>query len=152
METRNRHKRGTGKTDPQRVIGYVRVSSDAQRAALKQWCAAHGGQLVLTCTDRGVSGGAALDQRPGLLAALAALKQHNAAILLVARRDRLRAMFSLPRWWNTSPSATGLPCKRRMGRQRGRARRPYSCGTLVLRRGPDRVHLRSVGVRRSYSP
>lgn len=33
--------------------------------------------------------GAALDQRPGLLAALAALRQHNVGILLVARRDRL---------------------------------------------------------------
>ena len=96
MAPRSKDKRDRGKTDPQRVIGYVRVSSDdqqlgpdAQRVALEQWCAAHGGQLVLTCTDRGVSGGAALDQRPGLLAALAALKQHNAGILLVARRDRL---------------------------------------------------------------
>jgi len=96
MKARNRDKRGTGKTDLQRVIGYVRVSSndqrlgpETQRVALERWCAAHGGQLVLTCIDRGVSGGAALDQRPGLLAALAALKQHNAAILLVARRDRL---------------------------------------------------------------
>jgi hypothetical protein len=96
MAARNKNKGAGGKTDPQRVIGYVRVSSDdqrlgpdAQRVALEQWCAAHGGQLVLTCTDRRVSGGAALDQRPGLLAALAALKRHNAAILLVARRDRL---------------------------------------------------------------
>lgn len=96
MEARNRDKRGTGKTDPQRVIGYVRVSSgdqrlgpDAQRMALEQWCAAHGGQLVLTCTDRGVSGGAAPDQRPGLLAALAAIKKFAAGVLLVAKRDRL---------------------------------------------------------------
>jgi len=96
MAARNRDKRGRGKTDPHKVIGYVRVSSDdqrfgpeAQRAALKQWCTAHGKRLVLICTDRGVSGGAALDQRPGLLAALAALRQHNAGILLVARRDRL---------------------------------------------------------------
>ena len=68
---------------------YQRLGPEAQRVALERWCAAHGGQLMLTCTDRGVSGGAALDQRPGLLAALAALKQRNAAILLVARRDRL---------------------------------------------------------------
>jgi DNA invertase Pin-like site-specific DNA recombinase len=96
MEARNRDKRGKGKTDPHRVIGYVRVSSDdqrlgpdAQRVALEQWCAANGGQLVLTCTDRGVSGGAALDQRPGLLAALAAIKKFAAGVLLVAKRDRL---------------------------------------------------------------
>jgi hypothetical protein len=40
-------------------------------------------------TDPGVSGGAALDKRPGLLAALAALRTHNAGLLLVAKRDRL---------------------------------------------------------------
>ncbi|MGD0947586.1 MAG: recombinase family protein [Candidatus Binatia bacterium] len=96
MAARNRDKRGKGKTDQQRVIGYVRVSSDdqqlgpdAQRVALEQWCAANGGRLVLTCTDRGVSGGAALDQRPGLLAALAAIKELAAGVLLVAKRDRL---------------------------------------------------------------
>ncbi|MGD0947666.1 MAG: recombinase family protein [Candidatus Binatia bacterium] len=96
MAARNRDKRGRGKTDPHRVIGYVRVSSDdqrlgpdAQRVALEQWCAAHGGQLVLTCTDRGVSGGAALDRRPGLLAALAAIRDKHADVLLVAKRDRL---------------------------------------------------------------
>jgi DNA invertase Pin-like site-specific DNA recombinase len=44
---------------------------------------------VLTCTDRGVSGGAALDQRPGLLAALAAVTKLDAGVLLVAKRDRL---------------------------------------------------------------
>jgi DNA invertase Pin-like site-specific DNA recombinase len=44
---------------------------------------------VLTCTDRGVSGGAALDQWPGLLAALAATKKLAAGVLLVAKRDRL---------------------------------------------------------------
>jgi DNA invertase Pin-like site-specific DNA recombinase len=96
MAARNRDKRGRGKTDPHKVIGYVRVSSDdqrfgpeAQRAALKQWCTAHGKRLVLICTDRGVSGGAALDQRPGLLAALAAIKKFAAGVLLVAKRDRL---------------------------------------------------------------
>ena len=96
MAARNKGERGKGKTDPQRVIGYVRVSNgdqqlgpEAQRVALEQWCAAHGGQLVLTCTDRGVSGGAALDQRPGLLAALAAIKKLAAGVLLVAKRDRL---------------------------------------------------------------
>ena len=55
MAARNGDKRGKGQTDPHRVIGYVRVSSDdqrlgpeAQRAALKQWCRAHGGTA---CAD-----------------------------------------------------------------------------------------------------
>jgi DNA invertase Pin-like site-specific DNA recombinase len=91
---RNRqpHQRWDSKT----VVGYVRVSTDeqtlepgAQRAALQNWCASRSVVLADVFTDQGVSGGAALDKRPGLLAALAALKQYNASILLVARRDRL---------------------------------------------------------------
>lgn len=60
---------------PGSVIGYVRVSTgdqllslDAQRAALKRWCATHGRRLLRAFTDRGVSGGAVLERRPGLLA------------------------------------------------------------------------------------
>lgn len=78
------------------VIGYMRASTDdqtlgpnAQRAALETWCAARSAVLVGVFTDQGVGGGASLDQRPGLLAALAALKEHNASVLLVAKRDRL---------------------------------------------------------------
>jgi len=83
-------------TSPATAVGYVRASTDeqmlgpeVQRAALEQWCAARNVTLAGVFTDHAVSGGAPLDQRPGLLAALAALKQHNAGILLVARRDRL---------------------------------------------------------------
>ena len=82
--------------DSAKVVGYVRVSTDeqtlgpaAQRAALERWCAAHGAQLVATYSDDGVSGAAELDRRPGLVAALAALKTHGAGVLLVAKRDRL---------------------------------------------------------------
>jgi len=82
--------------DPYKVVGYLRVSTEeqalgpeAQRAALARWCTAAGAELVDVCTDQGVSGAAALDKRPGLLAALAALKAHGAGVLLVAKRDRL---------------------------------------------------------------
>ena len=78
------------------VVGYIRVSTDeqtlgpeAQHAALTQWCAAHGAELAAVHADQGISGAAALDKRPGLLAALAALKTHGAGVLLVAKRDRL---------------------------------------------------------------
>ena len=81
---------------PAIVVGYVRVSTDsqdlgpdAQRAALAKWCAANGAQLVAVHQDIGVSGGAALDERPGLLAALADVKAVGAGVLLVAKRDRL---------------------------------------------------------------
>ena len=82
--------------DPRKVIGYVRVSTDdqalgpvAQRDALARWCAANGAELVAVFSDIGVSGGAALDKRPALLAALSALEEHGAAVLLTAKRDRL---------------------------------------------------------------
>lgn len=78
------------------VIGYVRVSTDeqalgpdAQRAALVRWCSANGCELAGVHEDIGVSGGAELDARPGLLAALDALAAHGAGVLLVAKRDRL---------------------------------------------------------------
>jgi len=82
--------------DPKRAIGYVRVSTDeqhlgpiAQRDALERWCAAQGATLVSVHEDLGVSGGAPLDERPALIAALAELEQLGAGLLLVAKRDRL---------------------------------------------------------------
>ena len=83
-------------TYPRRVVGYLRVSTDdqalgpvAQREALARWCAANGAELVAVFADLGVSGGAPLDRRPELLAALDALEAHGAGVLLVAKRDRL---------------------------------------------------------------
>jgi DNA invertase Pin-like site-specific DNA recombinase len=89
-----RNRRQTG--DAARVVGYLRVSTDeqhlgpeAQRDALARWCSAHGAELVAVHQDLGVSGGAELEKRPGLLAALADLAAHGAGVLLVAKRDRL---------------------------------------------------------------
>jgi DNA invertase Pin-like site-specific DNA recombinase len=88
--------RTTPKADPRIVVGYIRASTeeqhlgpDAQRAALTRWCEANGARLVAVHEDLGVSGAAALDERPGLLAAVAALREHRAGVLLVAKRDRL---------------------------------------------------------------
>ena len=82
--------------DPQRAVGYVRVSTEeqnlgpaAQRKAMHRWCKAHGTQLVAVHEDLGVSGGAPLEKRPGLLAALDEIAGNNAGVLLVAKRDRL---------------------------------------------------------------
>lgn len=61
----------------------------AQREALRRWCAANRVRLVAVFSDDGVSGGAAMERRPGLLAALTALRDLRAGVLLVARRDRL---------------------------------------------------------------
>ena len=92
------HRRTRSRTpgDPSKVIGYVRVSTgeqalgpEAQRRAMVAWCEAHRCTLVEVFSDQGVGGAAAADQRPGLSAALAGVKQHGAGILLVATRDRL---------------------------------------------------------------
>lgn len=81
---------------PSRVVGYLRVSTDeqtlgpeAQRAALQKWCTANCAELVAVHQDLGISGGADLEDRPGLLAALDALRTVGAGVLLVAKRDRL---------------------------------------------------------------
>lgn len=64
----------------------MNLGPEAQRAALVGWCTRHGAELVAVYTDHGISGGAALDKRPTLLKALAALREHRAGVLLVATR------------------------------------------------------------------
>lgn len=83
-------------TNPKRAVAYIRVSTDeqhlgpaAQLAALEAWAKARGITLVAIERDPGTSGAAELEKRPGLLAALAALEQHGAGLLVVAKRDRL---------------------------------------------------------------
>ena len=88
--------RSRPKPCPRAVVGYVRASTDDQRlgpeaqlAELRRWCEREGAELVAVHEDQGVSGAAPLEKRPGLLAALDALREHGAAVLLVAKRDRL---------------------------------------------------------------
>ncbi len=85
-----------GKANQTVAVGYVRVSTDeqalgpdAQRAALALYCERNGLTLAEVHVDQGVSGAAKLDKRPGLVAALAALAECGAGVLLVAKRDRL---------------------------------------------------------------
>lgn len=87
-------KRKTG--DPKIAVAYLRVSTDdqqlgpqAQRQQVERWATANGILIVKTCTDKGVSGGAALDKRPGLMRAIDALQANSAGVLIVAKRDRL---------------------------------------------------------------
>jgi site-specific DNA recombinase len=90
--SRRRRKAG----DPAKVVGYVRVSTDdqalspdAQRDALEAWCDDNDRGLVYVAEDRGVSGAAELDKRPGLMEAMAAIREYQAGVLLVFRLDRL---------------------------------------------------------------
>jgi DNA invertase Pin-like site-specific DNA recombinase len=87
---------GRKSTSPSQVaaIGYIRVSTDeqslsveAQRATLATWCQARRVPLVAIYEDVGVSGGARLEQRAGLLQALDVLT--TGTVLLASKRDRL---------------------------------------------------------------
>lgn len=83
--------------DPLRVVAYRRVSSaeqgkaygpDAQARAIRSYASREGLEVVADVfEDR--SGTLPLEERPGLKDALAAVYQHGAGALLVARRDRL---------------------------------------------------------------
>jgi site-specific DNA recombinase len=92
MKARQRSREG----DPGKAIAYVRVSTsdqhlgpEAQRAAIDAWANRAGVLVISWHVDHGVSGGSDLDDRPGLVAALAELSIHGAGVLVVAKRDRL---------------------------------------------------------------
>lgn len=65
-----------------------RLGLETQRADIEAYAAANGIQ-VLEWHSEVVSGGAAFDDRPGLLAALEAIARTKATHLLVQKRDRL---------------------------------------------------------------
>jgi DNA invertase Pin-like site-specific DNA recombinase len=78
----------------QAAVGYVRVSTEdqtlsveSQRDRLAAWCRERGLPLVAVYEDVGVSGGVALDKRPGLMAALDSLS--TGWVLVAVKRDRL---------------------------------------------------------------
>ncbi|MFO0561179.1 MAG: recombinase family protein [Polyangiales bacterium] len=86
-----RPKRGS----PTIAVGYVRASTErqelgpeAQRAELARWAERHAITLASIHEDA-LSGGTEIDDRPGLLAALDAVREHRAGVLVVTRRDRL---------------------------------------------------------------
>jgi site-specific DNA recombinase len=78
------------------AVAYIRVSTneqhhgpEAQREDIRRWAAREGVDVVAWHEDLGVSGGAMLDKRPGLLAAFDSIRETGAAQLVVAKRDRL---------------------------------------------------------------
>jgi DNA invertase Pin-like site-specific DNA recombinase len=99
MAAKHVQKTGDPRTDRQRVVGYIRVSTDdqadsgagleAQRAAIVSECTRRGWELVALFEDAGASG-KSLSGRPGLLAALAAVEEEGAAsAVVVSKLDRL---------------------------------------------------------------
>lgn len=80
-----------------RAIGYIRVSTneqaasglglDSQRAAIAGAASRLGCEPATVFEDAGFSGALSLEDRPGLLAAVEALRRGD--VLVVAKRDRL---------------------------------------------------------------
>ena len=91
METEASHSRRPEASRRLRPCEHRRSApwTEAQRAALEWWCKSERATLVVVCSDLGVSGGAPLDKRPGLLAAVDALVEHEAGVLLAMKRDRI---------------------------------------------------------------
>jgi len=88
-----------------RAIGYRRISKDrgdnglglaAQQKAIKDEATRLGLPLVDVFTDNGVSGGARIEKRVQLMAAVAALRSGDK--LIVARRDRIARDAMLAGW------------------------------------------------------
>lgn len=84
------------KNDPAVAVAYLRVSTDeqglgmeAQRASVTTWAAREGVTVAAWCEDFGVSGGAELEDRPGLVEALRLVRELRAGRLVAAKADRI---------------------------------------------------------------
>jgi len=124
-----------------RAIGYVRVSTDgqehgvkAQRDALESWAERNGVHVSRVELDLGVSGGAPLDRRPGLLSAIDAIREESAGILLVAKRDRLARDVVVAAMVERLVAREGARIESADGAGNGDAADP---GVLLLRRMVD---------------
>lgn len=77
------------------AVAYVRVSTEeqnlgpeAQRAQIESWASRAGVRIVSWHEDR-ISGGKPVEDRPGLLDALASVREFGASLLVAAKRDRI---------------------------------------------------------------
>ncbi len=84
------------RSNPKRAVAYLRVSTEdqnlgpeAQRSQIAAWAAREGIEVVAWHEDHGISGAKDVGERPGIAAALAALRELDAGWLVVAKRDRL---------------------------------------------------------------
>jgi DNA invertase Pin-like site-specific DNA recombinase len=81
------------------VVAYVRVSTDeqaasgagldAQRAVIAAEVERRGWKVIAWHADEGISGGKCVEYRPGLAAAIDAVRSGQAAVLLAAKLDRI---------------------------------------------------------------
>jgi site-specific DNA recombinase len=82
--------------NPRVAVAYMRASKDeqrlsceAQRGTIEAWATHEGVHVAAWCIDQGVRSVSPIADRPALCAALAALAEHKAGVLVVAKRDRI---------------------------------------------------------------
>lgn len=91
-----------------RAVAYIRVSEDderdgqidavgAQRAEIEAWASRRRVQVASWQVDRGVGGAVPIAERPGLVAAYAAVREHGAQVLVATTAERF-AHDSLVAW------------------------------------------------------
>ena len=85
----------TATPSPRVAVAYLRASKDeqrlsreAQRAAIEAWAIREGVRVAVWCTDDGVRSVSPVAARPALRAALAALRQHAAALIVPSSSPR----------------------------------------------------------------
>src|SRR5688572_7271072 len=88
-------RRRVKRADSNVAVAYLRASTreqklspEAQRASIEAWAAREGVSIVAWFADS-VSGATDPEKRPGLMGALAAVRENNVGLLVVAKRDRL---------------------------------------------------------------
>jgi DNA invertase Pin-like site-specific DNA recombinase len=78
------------------AVAYIRASRDeqrlgpeAQRTSIEAWAAREGVSVVAWHVDQGVCSVTPIEERAGLVAALASLREHGAGVFVVGKRDRI---------------------------------------------------------------
>lgn len=82
--------------NPSIAVAYMRASKDEQKlspeaqcATIESWATRERVQVAAWHLDQGVRSITPINDRPALRAALSGLREHNAGVLLVAKRDRI---------------------------------------------------------------
>lgn len=95
-ETATTKGRKASRRDPLKAVLYARKSTDdaalsieAQTQQMVIFAKKNGLEMVGLVKDEGVSGGAPLHERDGLIQAIDLMREKGAGVLLVVRRDRL---------------------------------------------------------------
>ncbi len=118
-------------TMPPRIIAYRRISKEggtglglaAQAKAIREEAKRLGLPIYETHTDDGVSGGAKIEKRVALLAALSALRKGD--VLVIAKRDRLARDVMIALWIEKEAMKRGARIVSAAGEANGDPDDPY---------------------------